>query len=78
MSTVSQRAAAERIDEVPFVVERISVGAFAPCANSRGDAPTSKPSTTTPFRSPPTTAWSPSAARSSFASSISRQQRTRS
>ena len=55
-STVSQRAAAERIAEVPFVVERISVGALAPCANSRGEAPTSKPSTTTPFRSPPTTA----------------------
>ena len=77
-STVSQRAAAARIAAVPLVVERISVGAFGPSANSRGEAPTSKPSTTTPFRSPPTTAASPSSALSAFASSISRQQRTRS
>ena len=41
-------------------------------ANSRGDAPTSKPSTTTALRSPPTTASSPSSARSACASSISR------
>ena len=72
------RAAAVRIVEVPFVVERISVGAAGPAANSRGEAPTSKPSTTTPFRSPPTTASSPSSARSAVASSISRQQSTRS
>ena len=51
---------------MPFVVVRISVGAFGGCANSRGEAPTSKPSTTTAFRSPPTTASSPSSARSAL------------
>ena len=42
--TTSQRSTAVRIARVPFVVVRINVRAFAPSANSRGEAPTSKPS----------------------------------
>ena len=77
-STTSHSEAAVRIAPVPFVVVRMSVRAFGGPANSRGDAPTSKPSTTIAFRSPPTTASSPSSARSARASSISAQQSTRS
>jgi hypothetical protein len=76
--TVPQRPAAARIAAVPFVVERTSVCARGAPANSRGEAPTSNPVTLTASRSPPTTAVSPSSLRSAFASSISRQQRTRS
>ena len=68
-------AAVVRIARVPFVVERISVSARG-SRNSRGEAPTSKPSITTASRSPPTTE-SGSEARSARASSISAQQRTR-
>src|SRR4051812_8291518 len=77
-STTSHLDAAVRIARVPFVVVKMSVAAFGPSANSRGDAPTSNPSTTTAFRSPPTTASSPSASRSARASSISAQHNTRS
>jgi len=65
-----------RIAAVPFVGDRISVSARA-SRNSRGEAPTSKPSIRTAFRSPPTIDSS-TRARNSRASSISLQQRTRS
>ena len=68
-------AGAVTIARVPFVVERISVSARG-SRNSRGDAPTSNPSTWTAFRSPPTSE-SGISARSASASSISAQQRTR-
>ena len=46
-------AAVSRIARVPFVVEKITVSARGSPRNSRGDAPTSKPSIRTAFRSPP-------------------------
>ena len=73
--TSSQRSAAVTIVRVPFVVERISVSAFG-SRNSRGEAPTSKPSIRTASRSPPTT-LSGSSARSARACSISGTQSTR-
>src|SRR5262245_37332368 len=72
-STSSARAAVSRIVRVPFVVEKMTVEARGSPRNSRGDAPTSKPSIRTAFRSPPSSP-SPSRSRSARASSISRQQ----
>ena len=69
ISTSSQRSAAVTIVRVPFVVERISVPACG-SRNSRGEAPTSKPSIRTASRSPPTM-LSGSSARSARACSIS-------
>ena len=68
--TWSERAAVSRIARVPFVVEKMTVLPRGSPRNSRGDAPTSKPSIRTAFRSPPRIA-SPSVSLSASASSIS-------